>query len=155
DFDDAISFKDLGQGKYEIGVHIADVSHYVKVGSALDKEALKRGCSIYLVDRTIPMLPEVLSNDVCSLNPREDKLTFSAVFVMNNKSEVLERWFGKTIINSDHRFTYENAQEVLDKKSGQYFTELNKLNEMAKILQKEKFKKGAIEFEQEEIKFKL
>lgn len=155
DFDDAISYKNLGSGKYEIGVHIADVSHYVIEGSALDKEALKRGCSIYLVDRTIPMLPEVLSNDVCSLNPHEDKLTFSAWFVMNDRGEVLERGFGKTIINSDHRFTYENAQEVLNAKSGQYFTELNKLNEIAKILQKEKFKKGAIEFEQEEIKFKL
>jgi ribonuclease R len=101
------------------------------------------------------MLPEVLSNDVCSLNPHEDKLTFSAWFVMNDRGEVLERTFGKTIINSDHRFTYENAQEVLNARSGQYFNELNKLNEIAKILQREKFKKGAIEFEQEEIKFKL
>jgi ribonuclease R len=155
DFDDAISYKDLGNGKYEIGVHIADVSHYVIEKSELDKEAFKRGCSIYLVDRTIPMLPEVLSNDVCSLNPHEDKLTFSAWFTMNDKGEVLERGFGKTIINSDHRFTYEDAQEVLNAKSGKYFTELNKLNEIAKILQKEKFNKGAIEFEQEEIKFKL
>lgn len=155
DFDDAISFKDLGNGTYEIGVHIADVSHYVIEGSALDTEALKRGCSIYLVDRTIPMLPEVLSNDVCSLNPHEEKLTFSAVFVMNNKAEVLERWFGKTVIRSDHRFTYEDAQDVLNKKSGTYYTELNTLNTLAKILQREKFNKGAIEFEQEEIKFKL
>ncbi len=155
DFDDAISYKDLGDGKYEIGVHIADVSHYVEIGSALDKEALKRGCSIYLVDRTIPMLPEVLSNDVCSLNPHEDKLTFSAWFVMNNNGEVLERHFGKTIINSDHRFTYEDAQDVLNTKSGEYFAELNKLNEIAKKLQKQKFDNGAIEFEQEEIKFKL
>lgn len=155
DFDDAISFKDLGNGKYEIGVHIANVSHYVKEKTALDKEALKRGCSIYLVDRTIPMLPEVLSNDVCSLNPNEDKLTFSAWFIMNHNGEVLERAFGKTIINSNHRFTYEGAQEVLNKKTGKYFIELNKLNEIAKILQREKFKKGAIEFEQEEIKFKL
>jgi ribonuclease R len=155
DFDDAISFKDLGDNKYEIGVHIADVSHYVKEGSALDEEALKRGCSIYLVDRTIPMLPEVLSNDVCSLNPHEDKLTFSAWFVMNNKGEVISRAFGKTIINSAHRFTYENAQELINAGQGQYFYELNKLNEIAKELQKEKFSKGAIEFEQEEIKFKL
>lgn len=155
DFDDAISIKDLKNGNYEIGVHIADVSHYVEIGSALDKEALKRGCSIYLVDRTIPMLPEVLSNDVCSLNPHEDKLTFSAWFVMNDKGEVLERHFGKTIINSDHRFTYEDAQEVLNAKSGKYFHELNKLNEIAKVLQKQKFDNGAIEFEQEEIKFKL
>ena len=155
DFDDAISFKVLEGGKYEIGVHIADVSHYVKEGSALDKEAFKRGCSIYLVDRTIPMLPEVLSNDVCSLNPNEDKLTFSAWFTMNNSGHVIERGFGKSIINSNHRFTYEDAQDSLNKKSGQYFTELDKLNYIAKNLQKEKFRKGAIEFEQEEIKFKL
>lgn len=155
DFDDAISFKDLENGTYEVGVHIADVSHYVREGTELDTEALKRGCSIYLVDRTIPMLPEVLSNDVCSLNPHEEKLTFSAVFVMNNNAEVLERWFGKTVIKSDHRFTYEDAQEVLNKKSGTYYKELNTLNVLAKILQQEKFKKGAIEFEQEEIKFKL
>jgi ribonuclease R len=155
DFDDAISFKDLNNGTYEIGVHIADVSHYVKEKSALDNEAIKRGCSIYLVDRTIPMLPEVLSNDVCSLNPKEDKLTFSAVFIMNDNGKVLESWFGKTIINSTHRFTYENAQESLNSKSGEFYKELNKLNEIAKKLQKEKFAKGAIEFEQEEIKFKL
>ncbi len=155
DFDDAISFKDMGNGTYEIGVHIADVSHYVKEGTALDKEALKRGCSIYLVDRTIPMLPEVLSNDVCSLNPHEDKLSFSAVFIMNEDGQVLERWFGKTIMNSAHRFTYENAQEVLNAKKGTYFKELNILNIIAKNLQREKFMKGAIEFEQEEIKFKL
>jgi ribonuclease R len=155
DFDDAISYKDLGNGEYEIGVHIADVSHYVIENSALDKEGFKRGCSIYLVDRTIPMLPEILSNDVCSLNPNEDKLTFSAVFVMNDKAQIKERWFGKTIINSTHRFTYENAQESLNSKTGKYYNELKKLNEIAKVLQKEKFNKGAIEFEQEEIKFKL
>lgn len=155
DFDDAISFKDLGNGKYEIGVHIADVSHYVKEDSALDVEAFKRGCSVYLVDRTIPMLPEVLSNDVCSLNPHEDKLTFSAWFTMNDRAEITERGFGKTIINSTHRFTYEDAQEVLNAKQGQYFGELNKLNQIAKVLQQEKFKQGAIEFEQEEIKFRL
>jgi ribonuclease R len=155
DFDDAISFKELGGGKYEIGVHIADVSHYVQVGTSLDKEALKRGTSIYLVDRTIPMLPEVLSNDVCSLNPHEDKLSFSAIFIINDKAEILERWFGRTVMNSDHRFTYESAQESLDTKTGQYFKELDKLNTIAKILQREKFNAGAIEFEQEEIKFKL
>lgn len=155
DFDDAISFKDLGGGKYEIGVHIADVSHYVREGTNLNREALKRGCSIYLVDRTIPMLPEILSNDVCSLNPNEDKLAFSAVFVMNEKGKVLERWFGRTVINSDHRFTYETAQETLDKRVGKYFEELNKLREIAKILEREKLNKGAIEFEQEEVSFKL
>lgn len=155
DFDDAISFRELGNDTYEIGVHIADVSHYVAIGSALDVEALKRGCSIYLVDRTIPMLPEVLSNDVCSLNAHEDKLTFSAWFKLDSKGDVIERNFGKTIINSNHRFTYEDAQDVLNAKSGTYFKELNKLNEIAKILQKQKYDNGAIEFEQEEIKFKL
>jgi ribonuclease R len=155
DFDDAISFKDLKNGTFEIGVHIADVSHYVQEGTALDKEALKRGTSIYLVDRTIPMLPEVLSNDVCSLNPHEDKLTFSAIFIMNDRAEVLERWFGRTIMNSDHRFTYETAQESIDTKKGPHADVLIKLNGIAKILQKEKFNAGAIEFETEEIKFKL
>ncbi|MSR71464.1 MAG: ribonuclease R [Candidatus Taylorbacteria bacterium] len=154
DFDDAISFKELENNRFEIGVHIADVSHYVIPGTALDKEALARGCSIYLVDRTVPMLPEVLSNDVCSLNPNEDKLTFSAVFVMDKNGAVHERWFGKTIINSDKRFTYENAQESIDK-NGEYSKELQILNSVAKKLQEEKFKAGAIEFEQDEIKFKL
>ncbi len=160
DFDDAISFKKLADGKYEIGVHIADVSHYVIPGTALDKEALHRGCSIYLVDRTIPMLPEVLSNDVCSLNPHEDKLTFSAWFVMDDQGKVYERHFGKTAINSNHRFTYENAWESIDKglpaqAGGDYCNELRILNSIAKKLQAEKFRAGAIEFEQDEIKFKL
>lgn len=155
DFDDAISFKDLGSGNYEIGVHIADVSHYVREGTALDDEALKRGCSIYLVDRTVPMLPEVLSNDVCSLNPNEDKLTFSSVFVMDSNGKVHERWFGKTVINSNKRFTYEEAQESLNTKQGEYYNELFILNTIAKKLQQEKHAKGAIEFETEEIKFKL
>jgi ribonuclease R len=174
DFDDAISFKKLPDGKYEIGVHIADVSHYVREGTALDKEAVKRGCSIYLVDRTIPMLPEVLSNDVCSLNPHEDKLSFSAIFVIDEKSQVHERWFGKTIMNSTHRFTYETAQAAIDgdatlvekyssatqttalaEPGMKYCEQLTTLNRLAKILQKEKFAAGAIEFEQEEIKFKL
>ncbi len=159
DFDDAISFKNIGEKDgeklYEIGVHIADVSHYVREGNPLDKEARKRGCSIYLVDRTIPMLPEILSNDLCSLNPNEDKLTFSAIFIMNEKAEVKEKWFGRTVMHSDYRFTYETAQESIDSKNGPYADELITLNKIAKILQKEKFNKGAIEFEQEEIKFKL
>lgn len=155
DFDDAISFKDLGDGTYEIGVHIADVSHYVTERSLLDAEAKKRGLSVYLVDRTIPMLPEVLSNDLCSLNPNEDKLTFSAVFVMNDKAEILERWFGRTVIHSDKRFTYEDAQESLDTKKGEYFTQLDTLNKIAKLLQLEKFRNGAIDFETEEVKFEL
>ncbi len=155
DFDDAISFKRLDDGKYEIGVHIADVSHYVREGTALDKEALKRGCSIYLVDRTVPMLPEVLSNDVCSLNPNEDKLTFSAVFVMDAQGKVYERWFGQTVINSDKRFTYEDAQQAITTQSGPYFEELTILNNIAKKMQTEKHERGAIEFDTEEIKFRL
>ena len=157
DFDDAISFKKLegaDAGWYEIGVHIADVSHYVRPGTKLDEEAQKRGFSVYLVDRTIPMLPEVLSNDICSLNPHEDKLAFSAVFVINDKAEIRDRWFGKTIINSDRRFTYEDAQFSIVK-GGDYENELRKLNEIAKVMQKEKFEAGAINFEQDEIKFRL
>jgi ribonuclease R len=184
DFDDAISFKILSDVEiqkvgvpgplYEIGVHIADVSHFVREGNALDKEALKRGCSIYLVDRTIPMLPEVLSNDVCSLNPHEDKLTFSAVFVVDDQARIHDRWFGRTVINSTHRFTYETAQAAIDGVAAnvtkyskgiqpvelaeagmQYAEPLVTLNRLAKIFQKEKFAEGAIEFEQEEIKFRL
>ncbi len=161
DFDDAISYKELGNNEIEIGVHIADVSHYVRIGTALDKEARKRAFSVYLVDRTIPMLPEVLSNDMCSLNPHEDKLAFSAVFVIEKPDanaqaiKIKSRWFGKTIINSDHRFSYESAQECLDKKDGKYFEELDSLNKIAKIFQKDKFRNGAIDFETTEVKFRL
>ncbi len=156
DFDDAISFQDLGGDTYEIGVHIADVSHFVTPGSALDRESEKRGLSVYLVDRTIPMLPEVLSNDLCSLNPHEDKFTFSAVFKMTGEGKVLEEWFGRTVIHSDKRFSYEEAQEVIDgKKDGPYQPELLKLREIAKKLEKQKFNNGAINFETEEVKFVL
>ncbi len=155
DFDDAISFKKLPDGLYEIGVHIADVSHYVRENTALDSEARERGNSTYLVDRTIPMLPEVLSNDLCSLNPGEEKLTFSSVFIMNDAGDILERWFGKTIIKSWKRFTYEGAQEVLEGKSKEYSTELLKLNELAKKLKAKKEADGAIDFEQDEVKFEL
>lgn len=155
DFDDAISFKKLENGTYEIGVHIADVSHFVTPGSALDKEAQHRGTSIYLVDRTIPMLPEILSNDLCSLNPNEDKYAFSAVFEMDKNGEVLKRWFGKTLINSDKRFTYEEAQDILDKKSGIFFEELATLNQIAYKLREQKFAAGAIEFETDEVRFQL
>ncbi len=155
DFDDALSFKKLENGDFEIGIHIADVSHFVTPKTALDDEAIKRGTSIYLVDRTIPMLPEVLSNDLCSLNPNEDKYAFSAVFVMNVSGEIKDRWFGRTLINSDKRFSYEEAQEVLDVKSGTLFEELNTLNKIAYKLREEKFKNGAIEFETEEVKFEL
>lgn len=155
DFDDAISFQALENGDYEVGVHIADVSHFVVEKTELDKEARKRGTSIYLVDRTIPMLPEVLSNDLCSLNPNEDKYAFSALFTMDKNGVVKERWFGKGLINSDKRFTYEDAQEVLDKKAGPFYTELQTLNDIAYKLRAEKFKKGAIDFESEEVKFEL
>lgn len=155
DFDDAISFQTLSNGDYEIGIHIADVSHFVVEQTALDREARKRGTSIYLVDRTIPMLPEVLSNDLCSLNPKEPKYAFSAVFVINQEAKVKEHWFGKTLIESDKRFTYEEAQEILDKGAGTFFDELRTLNELAKKLREEKFRNGAIDFETEEVKFEL
>ncbi|MES3004530.1 MAG: ribonuclease R [Patescibacteria group bacterium] len=156
DFDDAISFVDLGDDTFEIGIHIADVSHFVTPGTALDRESEKRGLSVYLVDRTIPMLPEVLSNDLCSLNPNEDKFTFSAVFKMTGEGKVLEEWFGRTVIHSDKRFTYEDAQEVIDgKQNGPYQVELRKLREIAKKLEAQKFGNGAIAFETEEVKFVL
>lgn len=155
DFDDAISIKKLPSGDYEIGIHIADVSHFVTPKSALDDEAKHRGTSIYLVDRTIPMLPEALSNDLCSLNQGEDKYAFAAVFVMNMEGRVKDRWFGKTLINSDKRFTYEIAQETLDNKSGEFYEELDTLNKIAYKLREEKFKNGAIEFETDEVKFEL
>jgi len=155
DFDDAISLKTLENGDYEVGIHIADVSHFVVEKTELDREAYKRGTSIYLVDRTIPMLPEILSNNLCSLNPNEPKYAFSAVFVMDKNAKVKERWFGKTLIESDKRFTYEEAQEILDKGKGTFFNELKTLDTLAKKLRVEKFKKGAIDFETEEVKFEL
>lgn len=155
DFDDAISFQKLKNGNIEVGVHIADVSHYVKPGSALDKEAFERGTSVYLVDRVIPMLPERLSNGLCSLRPNEDKLCFSAVFELDNDANVVEQWFGRTIIHSDTRFSYEDAQEVLENKAGKHSEELLKLNELAYKLRERKFKHGAISFESVEIKFRL
>jgi ribonuclease R len=155
DFDDAISFRKLDNGHVEVGVHIADVSHYVKQGTALDKEAFERGTSVYLVDRVIPMLPERLSNGLCSLRPNEDKLCFSAVFELDNEANVIEQWFGRTIIHSDTRFSYEDAQEILENKSGKHSEELLKLNELAYILRERKFKHGAISFESVEIKFRL
>ncbi len=155
DFDDAISFVKLANGNYEIGIHIADVSHYITEGGKLDEEALKRATSVYLVDRTIPMLPEKLSNGVCSLRPNEDKLTFSVVVEMSPDAEVLSTWFGKTIIHSIRRFSYEEAQERLESKQGDLAEELNILNELAKILKEKRFKKGAISFETQEVKFRL
>ncbi len=156
DFDDALSYKDLGDGIIEVGVHIADVSHFVTPGSALDREARKRSFSTYLVDRTIPMLPEVLSNELCSLNPNVDRFAFSSVFnIEKSTGKIIDRWFGKTVINSDKRFTYENAQEVLDNVSGEFLEELTTLNNIANIYREENKKNGAIEFETDEVKFEL
>ncbi|RNL56451.1 ribonuclease R [Pedobacter jejuensis] len=155
DFDDAISYQKLPNGNHEIGVHIADVSHYVIQGTELDKEAYSRATSVYLVDRVIPMLPERLSNGVCSLRPHEDKLCFAAVFELDNEANIKAEWYGKTVIHSDRRFSYEEAQEVLEQKEGDHATELLKLNELAYILRDRKFKNGAISFESTEVKFKL
>lgn len=155
DFDDAISFKILDNGNYEVGIHIADVSHFVTPDSVLDKEAFERGTSVYLVDRVIPMLPERLSNDLCSLRPNEDKLCFSAVFEMSERARVLNQWFGRTIICSDRRFTYEEAQEIIETGEGAHADAILKLNDLAKILKEERFRHGAISFETEEVQFKL
>ncbi len=155
DFDDAISFKKLPNGNFEVGIHIADVSHYVKIGTSLDIEARRRGTSVYLVDRTIPMLPEELSNGICSLNPNVDRLTFGAIFELDKMGQVHKQWFGKTIIHSDKRFSYEEAQKVLDDKKGIFYDELYILNNIAKKLLKKRFEEGAISLEQEEIKFNL
>ena len=155
DFDDAISFKTLANGNYEIGVHIADVSYYIKPNSSLEKEAQHRATSVYLVDRVIPMLPERLSNGVCSLRPNEDKLCFSAVFEMDDQANIHHQWFGRTVINSNRRFTYEEAQEIIENKTGDYSEEILKLNAIAHTLRTAKFKNGAISFESAEIKFKL
>ncbi len=155
DFDDAISYQKLPNGHHEIGIHIADVSHYVVQGSELDKEAYSRATSVYLVDRVIPMLPERLSNGVCSLRPHEDKLCFAAVFELDDQANIQSEWYGKTVIHSDRRFTYEEAQEVIEQKTGDYAAEILKLNELAYILRDRKFKNGAISFESAEVKFKL
>lgn len=154
DFDDALSIRLLPDG-FEIGVHIADVSFYMREGTPLDREAARRGTSVYLVDRTIPMLPEVLSNDLCSLNPNEDKLTFSAVFEMNGQGEIRSRWFGRTIIRSDKRFTYEEAQETLDRGNGLFFDELKTLERLAKLFRAERFARGALSFEHDEVRIEL
>ncbi|MFT5281021.1 MAG: ribonuclease R [Flavobacteriaceae bacterium] len=155
DFDDALSFKALPDGTYEIGIHIADVSHYVKPGTALDTEAFKRGTSVYLVDRTIPMLPEVLSNDLCSLMPNVDRLCVSAIMIINSEGKVLEEWFGKTIIHSDQRFSYEEAQELIMGKDGEYAETLRTMNEIAKKLTQKRFEGGALSLETDEVKFRL
>ncbi|WP_266369050.1 ribonuclease R [Tellurirhabdus rosea] len=155
DFDDALSIRTLENGNYEVGVHIADVTHYILPGTALEEEAYRRGTSVYLVDRTVPMLPEKLSNVLCSLRPHEDKLTFSAVFELTPEGKVQNEWFGRTVIHSDRRFTYEEAQEILDAGHGEFAEELQTLNRIALIFKEERFRKGAINFETVEVKFKL
>ncbi|MDX1956834.1 MAG: ribonuclease R [Chitinophagaceae bacterium] len=155
DFDDAISFRLLKNGNYEIGVHIADVSHYVEEGSVLDKAAYGKATSVYLPDRVNPMLPEHISNVLCSLRPHEDKLTFSVIFQMTPKGEIKQYWIGKTIIHSDHRFTYEEVQEIIETEDGLYRDEILVLNSIAKALRKKRFRHGAIAFSSQEVRFKL
>lgn len=172
DFDDALSFQVLDNGHFEIGIHIADVSHFVQENTILDIEAFDRATSIYLVDRVVPMLPEVLSNDACSLNPHEDKLTFSAIFELNNKAEITNSWFGRTVIHSDQRFAYEEAQHIIETKNGLIPTEISltnkeylvdnpiveavlKLQDLALILRQKRMANGAISFDKVEVKFRL
>ena len=155
DFDDAISIAFLESGNMEIGVHIADVGHYVKPESFLDKEALLRGNSVYLVDRVIPMLPERLSNELCSLRPHEDKLTFSAVFELDPNCNVLSSWFGKTIIHSDHRFTYEDAQEIIEGGDGPFKKEITQINKLAQKCRKQRLSIGALNVKSNEVRFRL
>lgn len=155
DFDDALSVRKVKDGLWEIGVHIADVTHYVRPGSIIDTEAEERGTSVYLVDRTVPMLPERLSNELCSLRPHEESLCFSAVFTLNEELEILDQWFGRTVIYSDRRFSYAEAQEVIETGHGDYAEEILKLNNLAQALRKQRFKNGAIAFERDEFKFIL
>ncbi|MEP6465107.1 MAG: ribonuclease R [Parafilimonas sp.] len=155
DFDDAISIKKIKKDVYEIGVHIADVSHFVAPETALDMEAYKRATSVYLPDRVNPMLPENISNVLCSLRPDEDKFTFSALFEMNVKGEVKQIWIGKTLIHSDYRFTYEDVQQIIESKEGKYAEEILLLNTIAQKMRQERFKNGAINFSSQEVRFKL
>jgi len=155
DFDDALSFQRLDNGLYEIGIHIADVTHYVRPDTFTDREAALRATSVYLVDRVVPMLPERLSNELCSLRPHEDKMTFSVVVQMNDAGKVVDSWIGKTIIHSNYRFSYEAAQEVLEGAHHEYAGELLKLNQLAYKLRAARYKKGAINFETVEVKFRL
>jgi len=172
DFDDALSFTKLTNGNYEIGIHIADVSHYVQPNTIIDKEAYSRATSVYLVDRVVPMLPEILSNGACSLRPNEEKLTFSAVFEINEKAQIIKEWFGRTVTYSDKRFAYEEAQVIIETNSNFIPENISitnesyhvsdaiveatlKLNELAKILRKQRMKEGAISFDRVEVKFNL
>ena len=154
-FDDALYIQQLENGNWEVGIHIADVSHYIHENDSIDKEAQERATSVYLVDRVIPMLPEVLSNNLCSLKPHEEKLCFSAVFELDERAKVYNEWFGRTVILSNHRFTYEDAQNIIINKKGKYVEELLKLDSLAKILRNKRIKNGAISFERLETKFKI
>lgn len=155
DFDDALSIRKLSNGNWEIGVHIADVSHYVTPGSLIDEEAYQRATSVYLVDRVVPMLPEVLSNGVCSLRPNEDKYTFSAVFEMDDEAHIHKEWFGRTVTHSDRRFTYEEAQELIESETGDLADEILTLDRLAKIMRSQRIKNGAITFDRSEVRFNL
>ena len=155
DFDDAISIRNLDNGCYEIGVHIADVSHFVTPNSILDKSAYERATSVYLPDRVNPMLPEKISNELCSLRPNEDKYTFSCIFQITNKAEIKHKWIGRTIIHSDHRFSYEDVQEIIETKDGLHYRAILLLNDLAQQFRKERFNKGAINFSSQEVRFKL
>jgi len=155
DFDDAISIRNLDNGNYEIGVHIADVSHFVKPGTLLDKVAYERATSVYLPDRVNPMLPEKISNELCSLRPHEDKYTFSAIFQINNRAEIKHSWLGRTVIHSNHRFTYDEVQEIIEKKDGLHYKPIMLLNDLAQKFRRERFRNGAINFSSQEVRFQL
>lgn len=155
DFDDALSFEVLSNGNYEIGIHIADVSHYMEQGGILDEEAYNRATSVYLVDRVVPMLPEKLSNGVCSLRPNEEKFTFSAVFEIDSNGKIKQEWFGRTVIYSDRRFTYEEAQEIIETGEGELHEEIAIMDRIAKKLRKKRFRSGAVSFDRVEVKFEL
>lgn len=155
DFDDAISIRELSKGVYEVGVHIADVSYYVHPESDLDVEAYKRATSVYLPDRVNPMLPEKISNELCSLRPHEDKFTFSAIFQMTSKGEIKQYWLGKTVIHSDHRYAYEDVQQIIETKEGIHKEEILLLNDISQRMRKKRFEKGAINFSSQEVRFKL
>jgi len=155
DFDDAISLQELTKGVWEVGVHIADVSHYVRPGTAIDTDAFQRATSVYLPDRVLPMLPESISNELCSLRPHEDKLTFSCIFQIDAKGDILNRWIGRTLIHSNHRFTYEDVQQIIDKEEGHYSDAIRVLHLMAQRFRKVRFRSGAIQFSSQEVRFKL
>ncbi|WP_334124823.1 ribonuclease R [Empedobacter brevis] len=155
DFDDALSIRKLENGNWEIGVHIADVTHYVRPGSLIEQEAYKRATSVYLVDRVVPMLPEILSNVACSLRPNEDKYTFSGVFEMDDNAKIVKTWFGRTVTHSDRRFTYEEAQEIIEGKDGDFKDEILTLDRLAKTMRQKRMKYGAVNFDKVEVKFDL